>query len=157
MKFNGLYFLSITFFLSSLSFTAYAKDAVGSLRNVSGLSTISRVDDNGKRRIFQARNGLHIYQGDMIKTTQGVLGIIFNDNTRVSLSRNSVLVVNKYVYKPGKKKYGMITRVMKGKVAVFSGEMSNLDADSIIFKTPDATIGARRSNFLLDVGDRGDF
>ena len=153
MKFYRLYFLFIAFFFFNFSIAAYAKESVGSLRNVTGLATISRLDDAGKRRIIRAKNGLHVYQGDMVKTTQGILGIIFNDNTRISLARNSVMVVNKYVYKPGKKKYGMITRVMKGQVAVFSGQISNLQANAMVFKTPNATIGSRGSNFLLEVGE----
>ncbi len=157
MKFYYLPHLFILFFLSSLSFSVYANTSIGSLRNVSGLATITRVMESGKKKVFQARNGMHVYQNDMIKTTQGILGIIFIDNTRISLSKNSLLVINKYVYKPGKKEYGMITRIMRGKVAVFTGEMSNLQADSMVFHTPNATIGSRGTSFLIEVNDGGFF
>lgn len=160
MQFKLLNYLVLICILLSISFTVQAskrKEAIGSLRNVSGLATITRTMDDGKKKIFQARNGLPVYQKDMIKTTQGILGIIFNDNTRISLAKNSLLVLTKYVYTPAKKEYGMITRVMRGKVAVFTGEMSNLKANSIIFKTPNATIGSRGTSFLIEVNDGGFF
>ncbi|MFK5985395.1 MAG: FecR domain-containing protein [Pseudomonadota bacterium] len=154
MKYHYRYYFFILVFLASFSINISASESVGSLRNVAGLATISRVVDD-KRRIIRARNDLHIYQKDMIKTTQGNLGIIFNDSTRVSLARNSILVINRYVYRPGKKEYGMITNVMKGKAAVFSGQISNLEADAMVFKTPNATIRARNANFLIEVNDQG--
>lgn len=156
MKSNLLYYILILFIFVSFSATAYAsKSAVASLRNVSGLATITRTMDDGKKKILRARNGLAIYQKDMIKTTNGIVGIIFNDNTRVALAKNSLLIITKYVYTPAKKQYGMITRVMRGKVAVFTGEMSNLKANSIIFKTPNATITSKGTSFLIEVNDGG--
>ena len=156
MKSYLLTYLLILFFFTSFSVAAYAsKTSIGSLRNVSGLATVTRTMDDGKKKIFQARNGVAIYQKDMIKTTNGVVGIIFNDNTRVALAKNSLLIITKYVYTPAKKQYGMITRVMRGKVAVFTGEMSNLKANSIIFKTPNATITSKGTSFLIEVNEGG--
>jgi len=60
------------------------------------------------------------------------------------------------VYSPGKKKYGMITRVMKGKAAVFTGQISNLAADSMIFKTPHAVIRSKGTSFLIEVNSEGE-
>jgi len=155
MKYHFIFYILIFVFCSSISTTSFAKNSVGSLRNVSGLATISRIED-GKRRTIQARNGLHIYQKDTIKTTFGTLGIIFNDSTRISLAKNSTLIVTKYVYSPGKKQYGMITRVMKGKAAVFTGQISNLSADSMIFKTPHAIIRSKGTSFLIEVNNEGE-
>jgi len=156
MKYHFIFYILIFVFCSSISTTSFAKNSVGSLRNVSGLATIRRIED-GKRRTIQARNGLHIYQKDTIKTTFGTLGIIFNDSTRISLAKNSTLIVTKYVYSPGKKQYGMITRVMKGKSAVFTGQISNLAADSMVFKTPNAIIRSKKNtNFLIEVNNKGE-
>jgi len=144
----------ILFFIIGFSFTSsWAEaDKIGSLRKVSGDGFIQRADGKGDAK---ASNGLAVFQNDTI-TTKGSssLGIIFNDGSRISLGPNSKLVVSKYVFNPAKKKYSMLTKMMKGTASYASGKMSKLSPESVSIETPDATIGSRGTSFLITVKDR---
>jgi hypothetical protein len=135
-------------FLSFLPFPAWsANDSIGSLRQVQG--DVIYITTEGKQ---QAKNGLHVYQGDSLKTTQnGSVGIIFKDNSRISLGPNSELKLTEYIYKPAQKKFSMLNKLSRGTASYLSGKMSKLSPGSVRFKTPDATIGARGTSLLIEV------
>ena len=128
--------------------SSYANDEkIGSLRKVAGDNDIVRNNET-----IKAANGLEIYQNDLITTKDGgSLGIIFNDNSRISLGPNSKLKVTKYVYNPSKKKFSMLTKMLKGSAAFTSGKLSKLSPESVKIETPNATIGSRGTTFLVTV------
>ncbi len=81
-------------------------DSIGGLRNVEGSGHITR-----EGRDVIAKNGGHIFAGDILKTgSDGSLGIIFNDNTRISLGPDSAFTVSQYVFEPGNNKFAMLKR-----------------------------------------------
>jgi len=121
---------------------------IGSLRQIEGKVILIPVV--GEQR--QAVNGQHVFQGDKVKTSENAsVGIIFKDNSRVSLGPNSELTLTEYVFKPAKKKFGMLSKLSRGTASYLSGKMSKLSPGSVRFKTPDATIGARGTSLLIKV------
>src|SRR5664279_1727880 len=58
-----------------------------------------RIERNGN--IVKAENGTPVYPNDTVKTgADGSVGIIFKDNSRISLGPNSRLDLKKFVFKP---------------------------------------------------------
>jgi hypothetical protein len=144
----------ILFLVICFSLTSSWADTnkIGSLRKVSGNGSIQRVDGSGA---IKAVDGLAIFQNDTITTKEkSSLGIIFNDGSRISLGPQSKLIVSKYIFNPSKKKYSMLTKMMKGTASYVSGKMSKLSPESVSIETPDATIGSRGTSFLITVKDR---
>lgn len=114
----------------------------------------------GKGHVVVIRHGkelsLHIgdqlYQNDVIQTGgDSFVGIIFEDNTVLSLGSKSEIVIDEYVFTPEKGIMSMVTRMLKGTACYLSGIIGRQSPESVKFQTPDATIGIRGTQFLVKV------
>lgn len=123
---------------------------VGTVREVSGRATVVRQD-----RTIPAKIGLEICENDMLRTDpDGSIGVLFNDDTRLSLGPESVLVIDEFVFAPEQEKFSIVIRMMKGTAAYLSGLISKLAPDAAHFETPSASIGIRGTKFLVKVKDK---
>lgn len=96
--------------------------------------------------------GDRICQNDVIRTgAESSVGIIFEDNTILSMGPKSEIVIDEYVFAPEKGGLSMITRMMKGTASYLSGIIGHLSPESVKFQTPDATIAIRGTRFLVKV------
>jgi len=93
-----------------------------------------------------------IFQNDTIRTgANSSVGIIFEDNTILSLGSDSEIFIDKYVFTPEKGIFSMIARMARGTASYLSGIIGRQSPDSVKFLTPDATIGIRGTHFLVQV------
>ncbi len=98
--------------------------------------------------------GDKLFQNDTIRTgSASSVGIIFEDNTVLSLGSNSEIVIDEYVFTPEKGAFSMITRMLQGTASYISGIIGRQSPESVRFQTPDATIGIRGTQFLVKVAD----
>lgn len=126
---------------------AFAQDFVGGLRKVTGPGTIIR---DGQQII--ARDGIRIKMGDKIITgVNGALGVIFTDNTRISLGANSEINIDQYVFQPAQGTFSFLTELVHGTASYISGAIGKLSPNSVKFKTPTAVVGIRGTSFLVKV------
>jgi hypothetical protein len=96
--------------------------------------------------------GDKIFQNDTIRTgTASSVGIIFEDNTVLSLGPDSEILIDKYVFAPEKGIFSMIARMVKGTASYLSGIIGKQSPESVKLQTPDATIGIRGTHFLVKV------
>ncbi|MGA2782437.1 MAG: FecR domain-containing protein [Smithella sp.] len=114
----------------------------------------------GKGNVVVIRSGKEIpinigdklYQKDIIRTgADSSVGIIFEDNTILSLGPKSEIVIDEYVFAPEKGIMSMIIRMVKGTASYISGIIGRQSPESVKFQTPDATIGIRGTQFLVQV------
>ena len=120
---------------------------IGGLRNVRGNAVVQR----GEKKLT-AKDGLRIRLNDVLITGRdGTMGVIFEDNTRISLGPNSKLTITKYLYQPAHEKYGFISRMIRGTAYFISGAIGKASPESVKFETPVATIGTRGTAFLAKV------
>ncbi len=99
--------------------------------------------------------GDRLYRHDTIRTgAASSVGIIFEDNTILSLGPKSEIVIHEYVFAPHKGKLSMIIDMLKGTAAYLSGIIGRQSPESVTFQTPDAAIGIRGTKFLVKVGNR---
>lgn len=123
------------------------EDFIGGLRNVQGTAMVKR----GEQQI-QAKDGFRIYLNDILITeNDGAMGIVFKDDTRISLGPNSKITITRFVYQPDQQKYNFITKMIQGTAAYVSGAIGKASPDAVKFKTPVATIGIRGTTFLAKV------
>ncbi|MCP4688025.1 MAG: FecR domain-containing protein, partial [Desulfobacterales bacterium] len=85
--------------------------------------------------------------------SDGSIGVIFKDNTVLSLGPDSLLEIDEYVYAPNRGKYSMIIKMFKGTVSYLSGLISRLSPEATRFETPTASLGIRGTRFLVKVGE----
>jgi len=96
------------------------------------------------------KTGDRVYQNDIVRTgADSSAGIIFEDNTIISLGPKSALVIEEYVFAPEKGLLSMVARILKGTASYLSGIIGRQSPESVKFHTPDATIGIRGTQFLV--------
>ena len=142
--------LAAFFFLLSIVVeipVANASAPVATVKNVSGSATVAR-----EGKTITATTGMEIWENDALRTgPNGSIGIVFNDDTFLSLGPGSVLIIDEFVFAPKQGKFSIVIRMLKGTVAYLSGIISKLSPDSAHFKTPTASIGIRGTKFVARV------
>lgn len=128
-------------------FTNAADDFCGSLRNKKGDVIIERGGQPVK-----AINCTHVYPNDSVRTgPDGSVGIIFRDNSRISLGPNSRLDLKNFVFRPDEGKFSMVNKLTKGTATFVSGKITKLSPGSVILETPRSTIGVRGTTYNIKV------
>jgi len=140
--------LMMTFLLPCL---AMGEDAsIGKIKTSKGEVVVTRSGKEMPVRIDDL-----LYQNDTIRTgADSAVGIIFEDNTVLSLGPQSELVINEYVFAPEKGALSMMTSMLRGTATYLSGIIGRQSPESVKFQTPDATIGIRGTQFLVKVKGR---
>jgi hypothetical protein len=93
---------------------------------------------------------------DTIKTTQGKVGITFEDKTKVDITENSKLVIDEFVYDPNSKKGGKLAvNIALGTVRYASGQIAKNNSQSVSINTPTATVAVRGTDFTATVDELG--
>jgi len=145
-----LLLLVTIFFLFPISGKFASADpfpVVATVQKVSGMATVVR-----QGQTMSAKIGLEIYQNDTLRTgLDGSLGVIFRDDTLLSMGPESVLVIDEFVFAPKQGKFSIVIRMLKGTAAYLSGLISKLAPESAHFKTPTASIGIRGTKFVARV------
>ena len=92
---------------------------------------------------------------DEIETLNGTIKIVFEDDTKVSLSEYSKLVVDEYVY-DSNKKVGKIS--LKGKLGTLrysSGLIAKNNKKNVKISSPTANVSVRGTDFTMTVEPTG--
>jgi hypothetical protein len=142
--------LATVFFLLSIYGEAIFADTsptIATVQKVSGTATVVR-----QGRTISAQIGLEIYQNDTLRTGRdGAIGVVFNDDTSLSLGPESMLVIDEFVFDPRQGNFSIAVRMLKGTVAYFSGLISKLAPESAHIETPTSSIGIRGTKFVVRV------
>lgn len=121
-------------------------DTIGFVKSLSGAATIT--SDGMSPR--QASVAMPLHQQDRVETgANGQIGIIFRDNTRITLGPNSRVDFARFVFKPVDKEYGFILRLGYGTLQYLSGLTAKLAPDAMSIETPGATIAVRGTRLLI--------
>jgi hypothetical protein len=125
----------------------FASPAVATVQKVKGASAIVR-----QSQTIVATVGLEIWENDTLHTgPDGSMGVIFNDDTLLSLGPASALVIDRFIFAPRRGKFSIVLRMIKGTAAFLSGLISKLAPESAHFKTPASSIGIRGTKFVVKV------
>lgn len=128
---------------------ASARETIGVIRTAQGSASIVRED-----RILPAAVGTSLLAGDVLTTgPDGSLGVIFRDDSTLSLGPESSLVVRKFEFSPADGKFGLLARLTRGTMAYVSGLIGKLAPESARFDTPVASIGIRGTRFVVRAGE----
>jgi len=145
MKYGCSAIAAVLVFL--VSSAAASDGSVARVKTVKGPASIVR-----GQSVVPAVSSVKVFQGDTLKTgTDGSLGVVFNDDTIISLGPNSELVVDVFLYAPDEGKLSIVTRMLRGTAAYVSGIIAKLSPQSARLETPVATIGIRGTRFLVKV------
>lgn len=139
--------------LASLIFcllaTANAWANIGSVTEASGTAVIKRGKDT-----IQIAKGTIIETNDKVETKNGKVKIVFKDDTNVTVTESSSLIIDDFVYDPksGAGKLGL--KAAAGTVRYVSGSIAK-DPKNVKINTPTAAIAVRGTDFVMAVSETG--
>ncbi len=127
--------------LLCLSFTGNieAEEAAGKVVFVKGKATVTRLQDRTTQDL--AFND-DIFPMDTLQTGNGNIKILFKDETILSLSENSKVLITEYVYNPENGVRKSLFDILKGKVRTIVEKVSTKE-DQVQLQTPTAVAGIR--------------
>ena len=119
----------------------------GHIKTSSGAAFILRNNTS-----IAARPGAAVFETDALRTgADGTVGVTLNDDTRLSLGPSSEVRLERYVYSPGERAFGMVLRFARGVATYVSGRMAKLAPDSIRLETPSGIVGVRGTTVAIRV------
>ena len=92
---------------------------------------------------------------DEIETLNGTVNILFEDDTKVSLSKYSKLVVDEYVYDSNKKVGRVSLKGRLGTLRYTSGKIAKNNRKNIKITSPTASVSVRGTDFTMTVEPTG--
>lgn len=126
--------------------SCFAGNFVGSVKTIDGSCRVLR----GEQKI-SVQTGDHVYQGDVLETKSGSMGIIFRDDTILSMGPNSRVAVDSFVFDPAHGNMDFLVNMSKGTAQFITGQMAKISPESMKVETPLSTIGIRGTRFLVKV------
>lgn len=104
---------------------------------------------------LEGKKGSTVEMNDIVNTAKGIVGITFEDQTKVNITENSKLVIDDFVYDPKKGAGKLGIKVALGTVRYASGAIAHNNPNSVAIKTPTSTIAVRGTDFLMSVDEIG--
>ena len=141
--------MKIALFIIGLMMAGAAWADIGSVTEASGTAIIKRGKDT-----IQIVKGTEIKTNDKIETKNGKVKIVFKDDTNVTVTESSTLIIDDFVYDPksGAGKLGL--KAAAGTVRYVSGSIAK-DPKNVKINTPTAAIAVRGTDFVMAVSETG--
>lgn len=132
-------------------FSTNSLAAIGKITEEKGLGEIQRQ----KSKVDAVLN-VGIESMDNIVTGNGVVGITFQDDTKVRVTEHSHLTIDDFVYDPKSKGSGKLAlKVALGTVRYASGNIAHDNNKNVAINTPTATVAVRGTAFTMTVDEIG--
>ncbi|MBA4416677.1 MAG: hypothetical protein C0392_02010 [Syntrophus sp. (in: bacteria)] len=140
----------LTIFFCNVA-SAASDSEVARVKTFTGTASIKR-----QEKTIPAQREEKLFKGDILRTGgDGTLGIMFKDDTCLTLGHDSAVVINEFLFAQSQGKFSLVVRMVKGTASYLSGMIGKLSPQSIRFETPVATVGIRGTRFLVQIDDRG--
>jgi hypothetical protein len=131
--------------------TIVQADGIGDIIEHNGSSGIVRTTGETVSGIV----GEDIFFKDSIETAQGRMKIEFVDETKLSLTEHTEVVIDEYYFDPDPSKSKMSMKFISGTARFATGRLGLVPKENIIITTPTATIGVRGTDFTTSVDELG--
>ena len=90
---------------------------------------------------------------DVVETLNGVVHLVFEDDTKVKIKEYSELIIDDFVYEPSTKKGKLNLKASIGNIRYTSGLIAN--KENIKIDTPTASVSVRGTDFNINVAESG--
>jgi len=135
-----------------IALPAFAADQAGIIKVAKGTVTIER---GGQK--LTAVTGKPVFPGDRIVTGTGSsVGITLRDDTLLSAGPKSVLTLDSFAFDSTTHAGNINGSLKRGTLAVVSGKIAKQPSNTVQFRTPATIIGARGTEFMIEVQDKED-
>lgn len=121
-------------------------ESIGKIKTLSGDVFIERADVT-----IPAELGADVYQSDSVVTHDGAVGILFHDDSRVSLGSNSQMALDSFAFDKNTHEGNLDVSVQKGTLSAISGKLTAKKPGAFKVKTPAAILAVRGTEFSVKV------
>ncbi|CCQ74532.1 FecR domain-containing protein [Magnetospira sp. QH-2] len=126
---------------------AQVGDPIGRVETTQGTVTVTHPD--GTR--VELSKGDAIYQGDVLETADGSgVGVVLADHSVFSLGEGGRMVMDEMIYDPDAQEGEATFSLLQGAATFVSGHIAKFGQDSMVVRTPVATIGIRGTKVMLE-------
>jgi len=122
---------------------------IGDISELNGSAQIVR------DKPYDANLKFAIQSNDEAITTNGRMAITFLDDSKVSLTEHSQLIIDEYIFDADPSKSKMALTFGLGTARFITGNLNKIDKQNISLKTPTANIAIRGTDFTATVDELG--
>jgi hypothetical protein len=122
----------------------------GNITSITGPTQITRLNDKIKGELQTI-----IEMNDIVETLNSRTGITFVDNTIVSVTEHSKLIVDSFVYDPSNGTGKIRMKAALGTIRYTTGKIAHNNHNNVNVQTPTASIAVRGTDFSLTVDEIG--
>jgi len=150
MKKSEKFLFTLFVILIFLLWADLVHGAAGQVTEITGPTQITR----GSDKILAAlKTGIE--SNDKVETLNSKTGITFADDTHVTISEHSKLLIDDFVYDPKSSSGKIGLKAPLGTVRYLSGKIAHHNNKDVAVSTPTASIAVRGTDFSLTVDETG--
>jgi len=125
----------------------FSAEVAGIFKSVSGAVTV----EHGDKSKVTPKVGDKFFESDTIRTAEkATAGLIFNDNTLISVGQKSEFSIKEYKFEPSEKRGRFVGKVGSGTIACMTGLIAKMNPESMKMESKTATIGIRGTYFVME-------
>ena len=124
---------------------------VGKVAVVKGDASVER-----DVKIIKAKNNMGLLKRDIVETAQGRLQMHFNDDTVISLGKDSRFVIKEYLYQENSQEVAATFRIEKGFIKTITGAIGKVMPELFVLETSNTKITPHGTIWSVDVNDENE-
>ena len=138
---------------SSLLFLLFLIPAFGEIGNITSQTRAAQITRKGDKILTEVDTPVQMR--DLIQTLKGRANIKFVDDTKVSVTEYSKLLIDEFVYSPEKKTGKLSLKAALGTIRYSSGKIAKNSRQNVKIKSPTASVSVRGTDFTMNVQEDG--
>ena len=138
---------------SSILFLLFLAPAFGEIGNVTSQTKAAQITRKGDKILTEVNTPVEMR--DLIETLKGRANIKFVDDTKVSVTEYSKLLIDDFVYNPNKKTGKLSLKAALGTIRYSSGKIAKNSRQNVKIKSPTASVSVRGTDFTMNVQEDG--
>ena len=130
-----------------------ANAQIGSISELRGIGEVLRQDSDDS---LEAELELSIASMDNVRTGNGRLSVTFLDDSTVSLTERSSIVIDDFVFDPDPSRSRLALNMASGTARFLTGALGRINRENVAIRTPVATIAIRGTEFTTHESEIGE-
>ena len=133
--------------------TCLLSSSLAEVGNVTAQTRAAQITRKGDKILTEVDTPVEMR--DLIQTLKGRADIKFVDDTKVSVTEYSKLIIDEFVYNPEKKTGKLSLKAALGTIRYSSGKIAKNSRQNVKIKSPTASVSVRGTDFTMNVQEDG--
>jgi len=131
----------------------FVNTSLAKVGNVTAQTRAAQITRKGDKILTEVDTPVEMR--DLIQTLKGRTDIKFVDDTKVSVTEYSKLIIDEFVYNPEKKTGKLSLKAALGTIRYSSGKIAKNSRQNVKIKSPTASVSVRGTDFTMNVQEDG--